>query len=354
MIRRPEIIRTPVYPGPEITWTRGERNSGWEEYRFLLPSGERLALARAEDSRELGDIPSLMSRELQKILLVEHGGFCDLAEIASEVLKRQFGLERRQEVSHWAERIANGDSVVDKIFPHWLFISILARARFNRIYSLSKPRFVTYRPSLSALEEWDLSREELSGFEVRTPPILTGTAVPLLGNFGSNVCAATKPEYVLLRQRTGPLAPGKYNFPGGRADKLLELTAWEEAKEEMPAVMFGERRGIDESVTMLLRRVDFLTVADQVLIGEDGGLHRFLNYTFAFWFAFPYSGGGVGFVPVEECLEQIKGVDGDRQGEWMAVMLDKETMELSNPEIRENLSPIASIAMDVVKSRLGH
>lgn len=354
MIRRPEIIRPPVNPGSEVTWTKGEGDSGREEYRFLLPSGERLALARVEDSRELGDIPSLMSRGLQEILLVEHGGFCDLAEIASEVLKRQFGLERRQEVSYWAERIANGDSVVDKIFPHWLFISILARARFNRIYSLFRPRLVTYRPSPSTLEEWGLSREDLGNFEPMTPPILTGTAVPLLGNFGSVVGLATEPEYVLLRQRTGHIAPGKYSFPGGRAGKLLELTAWEEVKEEMPAVILGERRGIDESVTMLLRRVDFLTVADQVLIGEDGGLHRFLNYTFAFWFAFPYSGGGVGFVPIEECLEQIRGVDGDRQGEWMAVMLDKETMELSDPEIRENLSPIASIAMDVVKSRLGH
>ena len=354
MIRRPETIRPPVNPGSEITWTKGEEEGGREEYHFLLPSGERLALARAEDSRELGDIPGLMSRELQKILLVEHGGSCDLAEIASEVLERQFGPERRQEATYWAERIANGDSAVDKIFPHWLFISILARASFGPLYSLKGPGFVTYRPSLSALEKWDLSKEELSGFEARTPPVLTGTAVPLLGNFGSNVCAAAKPEYVLLRQRMGNVEPGRYSFPGGRTDSLLELTAWKEVKEEMPAVMLGKRRGIDESVAMLLRRVDFLTVADQVLIGEDGSLHRFLNYTFAFWFAFPYSGGGVGFVPVEECLEQIKGVDGDRQGEWMAVMLDKETMELSDPEIRENLSPIASIAMDVVKSRLRH
>lgn len=361
-MRRPEILRPPVCLGSEISWTKEKRDEGEEAYCFLLPSGERLALMRAKDSRKLGDIPRLMSQGLHEDVLVEYGDprsqgrltRLGLEEAAREILHHQFGFRRRLDASYWAEKVARGDSIVDRIFPHWLFISILAKAQFGRDYSLGRPRFFTYRPSLEVLEGSGLSKEDLDKFEAGTPPILAGTAVPLLGNFGSTVGIGTRPEYVVLRQRTVKTARNQLSFPGGRSDSLLELTAWEELKEEMPAVILKPgSRGVDGSITMLLRKVDFLAVADQILIDEEGNLCRFLNYAFAFWFAFPYSGGGPqAFVSTEEHLGKIRGEDGDLGGEWRPALFDQETMELADPGIRDNLSPIAEIAMDAVKNRL--
>lgn len=203
-------------------------------------------------------------------------------------------------------------------------------------------------------ERKGLRGKDLEEFESETPPVLAGTAVPLLGNFGSVVGTGCRPEYTLLRERTGSIGWGNYNFPGGKTDCLLELTAWEETREEMPQMMLGDGCLIDGDVTVLLRRVNFLAVADQIFIDREGELRRFLNYVFGFWLAFPYSGGGPGyFRSVGEGLPEIRGVDGDCRGEWVPVSLDQETMGLADPEIEDNLSPIASVAMKVIRKRFG-
>lgn len=337
-----------------------ETGDGQEEHRFTLPNSERLILVRGEDSRRLGDIPRLMFQGLHEAVLEECRGASseerltrgELEKAACDVLHYQFGFGRRLDALYWAEKIATGDPMVDRIFPHWLFISILAGAQFGRIYSLCPPQFASYRLSPEALEEVGLDEGKLDEFQARTPPTLTGTAVPLLGNFGSTVGIGTRPEYVVLRQRT---ARNQLSFPGGRSDNLLELTAWKELEEEMPAMQIWGRSRPDTNIVALLRRVDFLAVADQILIDEEGNLRRFLNYVFAFWLAFPYSGGGPqAFVSTEEHVGRIRGKDGDLGGEWIPVLLDQETMELADPGIKNKLSPIAEIAMDVVKRRLGN
>jgi hypothetical protein len=361
MISRPELIKPPFCPGIKISHEVSETGTGQKEHFFILPSGEKLVLMQGEDSREMGRVPTRLSPALQEAIWERYRdlrqenqpGWWNLKDQFFGVLHYQFGFGRREAFS-WAQKTMSCDPVVDRIFPHWLFISLLNRACFGMLYGLGKPKIVTTRPSLEDLRAGGLDRKDVEEFEYQTPPILAGTAVPLLGNFGSTVGIGTRPKYTMLRQRTGKIASGQLSFPGGMSDSLLELTAWEELNEEMPSLQVWGRSRSDTSITTLFRGADFLAVADHIFLDEKGSLHRFLNYVFAFWLAFPYSGGGPqAFISIEKYLDQIRGSDGDLGGEWIPAQFTQETMELVDPAVRDNLSPIAEIAMDVVKGRWG-
>ncbi|HUW21282.1 MAG TPA: hypothetical protein VMW41_01305 [Candidatus Bathyarchaeia archaeon] len=330
-IRRDEVIQPPFSTGLGIDAFASDG-----EIFLTLPDGERFIIDKRPDARD-GGFPRRLSEGLRSALLLMEDDFADSRRtlnerkyqaIGKKVLNRQFGFNSI-EAEYWARKLLEMDPSFDRIFPHWVSVSILAAAKFAGNYRFSRPKFATIEPAPITLREFGLDKAGLLRFRQKTPPVLTGTAAIFLGNFGSVLYPSDRPEYLMLRRNHGRMLGNKYVFPGGRTDNLLEITAWQELREEMPFLIDTDDC---EKFRIEILGVDFLAVVDQTLINQEGQLRRSLDYTFAFW--------------VSNSNETaLRGIAGDDQGEWLPVKLDPDSVTVSDSVIKKNLSPIAAIAL---------
>lgn len=351
---RTEIIRSPVVSGSEIYYEPGDFDGLRRVDSVVLPSGERVSLdLKLEDLQVYQVKPKRLSLGLRELAIRQSqqsfGRFASGVEavasvkkVATEVLENQFGLGWLDS-RYWAEKIADGYPLTDKLFPHWVFTSILVGFEIGNYYRNGRPKFISDAPNEQELAKRSLTVQDIENYKARTPPTLVGTAVPLIGNVRGGYMDL--PEFTLLRRRLGSVAGGTLSFPGGGARSIFEFTAFRELDEEMNIVSGKLMPEHTRSSASLDTTTNFLGIVDQVLLTNDGKLKRFLNYVFGFEIGFPYYGGGPRYFRTFEEVGEPQGESSDGLGEWEPVSLP------ASNEVLSKCSPIAKIGLNLAREK---
>jgi len=270
----------------------------------------------------------------------------------------EFGFNNN-DAKYWAKKIVEGDDYPEKIFPHWVFLSIVADLSFSdplegqrdsyRRFRVGQPKTVSIRPDETELKDAGFSQSDVDNFLSETPPTLVGKAVPIFGWF-DEYGFRVNPEFTLLR-KDGGLLEEKLVFPGGHASSPLELTSWRKFQEGVDFIDFGDCWWPITGKDVMAARHP-LSI-DQVSFTEDSKLeHRWIDV-----FSFEVRLGGLCGerleLPVEEYEKDFKSyyLDDPGKNDWEMQILNSDPASPIDQEAWQIMMPAEKIALKAVMNR---